>query len=339
MSTMTDLNWEEIEQSDAMKTFMSHAPLYPEGFIKSKPGGVIMPRSYPDFHLKMKEFVPRDNDVWVSSYPKTGTTWTQEMVWNIVHDVNLEVAKSATLDERYTFIEAGGLMTPHVEGIYKEKYSEMPDMEMFMDIWMKSIETAEAQPKYKPRMIKTHLPVEFLPKEVIDEAKIIYVARNPRDVVSSWHNHWCLFEEYSGDLSSFLDAFIDDSGPTYNPFFYNVLGYWNIRDQSNLLFITYEEMKKDLKAVIRKVCEFLGKTLTETQMDTLLAHLQFDAMKKNAAVNQQQHVDHLAGEGGNFMNKGVSGGWKKKLTEDQINRMEAWENKHLENSDLKFVYE
>ena len=36
-----------------------------------------MPRSYPDFHLKMKEFIPRENDVWVSSYPKAGTTWTQ----------------------------------------------------------------------------------------------------------------------------------------------------------------------------------------------------------------------------------------------------------------------
>ncbi len=77
MSTLNEFEWEEIEETDEIKTFMSHAPYYKEGFIKSKPGGFVMPRSFPAFFTKMADFVPRDNDVWVASYPKCGTTWTQ----------------------------------------------------------------------------------------------------------------------------------------------------------------------------------------------------------------------------------------------------------------------
>ena len=38
-------------------------------------------------------------------------TYTKEMVWNIVNNVDLERAKSTILDERFTFIETGGIMT------------------------------------------------------------------------------------------------------------------------------------------------------------------------------------------------------------------------------------
>ena len=37
--------------------------------------------------------------------------YMKEMVWNIVNNVDLERAKSTILDERFTFIETGGIMT------------------------------------------------------------------------------------------------------------------------------------------------------------------------------------------------------------------------------------
>ena len=40
-----------------------------------------------------------------------------------------------------------------------------------------------------------------------------------------------------------------------------------------------------------------------------------------------------------FMNKGKSGNWKKHLTPAMEKRIEDWEAKWLEGSDLKFVYE
>merc|ERR1712106_376233 len=47
-----------------------------------------------------------------------------------------------------------------------------------------------------PRVIKTHLPFEFLPPKLLDTCKVIFVGRNPKDVcVSSYHHHG-LFPHY-----------------------------------------------------------------------------------------------------------------------------------------------
>ena len=39
-----------------------------------------------------------------------------------------------------------------------------------------------------PRVIKTHLPIELLPKDIL-KAKILWVARNPKDTLLSFFNH------------------------------------------------------------------------------------------------------------------------------------------------------
>ena len=67
--------------------------------------------------------------------------------------------------------------------------------------------------------------------------------------------------------------------------------YWNVRHMSNVCFITYEEMKCDLAAVVRKVSSFLGHPVPEEKMATFVDHLSFDKMKKNAAVNKQDFVE------------------------------------------------
>ena len=64
-----------------------------------------------------------------------------------------------------------------------------------------------------------------------------------------------------------------------------------MRHLENVCFITYEEMKSDLAAVIRKVSKFLGYPVSEQSIPALLDHLSFDKMKKNAAVNKQEIVE------------------------------------------------
>ena len=57
----------------------------------------------------ISSFDVREDDIWISSFPKCGTTWTQEMVWNIVNNVDLEQARSVTLHKRIPFLELVGL--------------------------------------------------------------------------------------------------------------------------------------------------------------------------------------------------------------------------------------
>lgn len=43
----------------------------------------------------------------------------------------------------------------------------------------------------------------------------------------------------------------------YSPFFEHVLGYWKRREESNIMFVKYEDLLKDPVNIIKKIAEFL----------------------------------------------------------------------------------
>jgi len=66
----------------------------------------VMPQSFVDIDLeRIKGMEIFEDDVWVVTYPKCGTTWTQEMVWMIGHDLDYKTSMEVQLDDRYPFLE------------------------------------------------------------------------------------------------------------------------------------------------------------------------------------------------------------------------------------------
>ena len=66
-------------------------------------------------------------------------------------------------------------------------------------------------------------------------------------------------------------------------------------------------MIQNLRGEIDKVCAFLGKTLTEEQIQSPLEHLHFDNFSKNRAVNYETTKEKgFANDKGNFIRKGES---------------------------------
>ncbi|XP_028167470.1 estrogen sulfotransferase-like [Ostrinia furnacalis] len=119
-------------------------------------------------------------------------------------------------------------------------------------------------------------------------------------------------------------------------------GFWSRRHDPNLLFIKFEEMKRDLPAVIRKTAKFLGKTITDDQVNTLSDYLSFQNMKKNRAVNLDALLERSFGKEYleqtelRFIRKGEIGDWKNYMSDDLSRRFDEWAAQHIQGTGLSF---
>lgn len=102
----------------------------------------------------------------------------------------------------------------------------------------------------------------------------------------------------------------------YGSYFDHVAGFWNLRNDENVLFLTYEEMKRDLRKTAEKVASFLEKKIPEKEMDRLMEHLSFQKMKQNPTCNLDTIVKAVGGEEGTFMRKGQTGDWKNYFSKE-----------------------
>ena len=121
--------------------------------------------------------------------------------------------------------------------------------------------------------------------------QVIYVTRNPRDCFISYFNHIRAMTGYAGSLELCADAFLRDECVCWTPFMQNVKSFWNRRHEPNIIFITYEDMKRDLPKVIREVSSFLGKPVAEKDIPVLSEFLSFENMKATPSMNKQKMVD------------------------------------------------
>lgn len=66
----------------------------------------IMTQKYSDLYLeRVKKFKVFEDDVWLVSFVKTGTTWMQEMLRLIGNDLNYEKALKTSLYDDFPFFE------------------------------------------------------------------------------------------------------------------------------------------------------------------------------------------------------------------------------------------
>ena len=247
-----------------------------------------------------RRFSARPTDVFVASFPKSGTTWLQELVWQVVHQQHSRQADEP-LEYRFPLFDM-----PSVERMRFKDLSQMED----------------------PRLIKTHLPYHLLPESVwTSGAKVLYVSRDPRDVCVSYF-HFCRmvsFNSYRGTFAQFRDAF-ERGDMMYGPYREHVNGYRHHAGQ--VLCLTYEQLHGDRAGCVRRVADFLGRPMTDQLADDICHRTSFAEMKKNPAVNyshwQKEGVAHPESEVGVFMRKGKVGDWTNYFTPEEGDALLQW---------------
>lgn len=296
--------------------------------------GVCLPEYYEKFAEPLDNFDVYDDDIWLCTFPKTGTTWAQEMIWCIANDLNYEGAKKHII-ERFPFIEYSILFD------YERTKSRNLSKLRFYEFRMDSLNYTKKQPS--PRYIKTHLPFHLLPRQLRTgekKARIIYVGRNPKDTCVSYFHHCKILEGYRGNFDEFCELFLHGKVP-YAPYWEHVLDYWNKKNERNILFLKYEDMKSDLPSIIKKSAEFFNKSINENDIKILASHLSFENMKKNPAVTYEENTDQneklrASKPNGPVLRRGEVNQWKGTFSPDMIEKFDGLTRKMLEAVGLIF---
>ncbi|XP_058980003.1 sulfotransferase 1 family member D1-like [Musca domestica] len=258
----------------------------------------------------------RSDDIFVVTFIKCGTTWMQEATWLLMNNLDFERCKQVHVWERSPFLDNHGFNVG------------APN----------AIEFCKTAPS--PRVIKTHMPANLLPLEIWKKnVKIIYVARNCKDViVSAYHFTKNLGSWKGANLEEFAEDFINNE-IMYTCFWSHIVDFWKMRNESFLFFTTYEEMKRDLPGVLQKLCGFLQRPqLTAAEMENMLNHLSFENMKGNDQTNitalMREQVPTISNDF-QFMRRGIVGSFKDELTPKLQRKIDNWSRNFLAQHDLK----
>lgn len=259
----------------------------------------------------ISKFQTRSDDVFVVTYPKSGTTWVQEIVWQIYNKGNISREK---LSCRVPFLELSNTGT-----------WGSPD--------------AETLPS--PRIIKSHLSYNVIPKSSEGSAgcKYIYIARNPKDVSVSYFRHIENLKlhgiGFNGPWDFFIDLFMKGKAGWCH-WSEHVLGWWKHREDPNILFLKYEELHKDLPSNVRRIAEFVQKPLSDEIINRIAEQCTFEGMMKNA---ESFKVIDRRDRSFQILRKGAVGDWKNYFTSELNERFGREVLEKLRGSGLEFEYE
>ncbi|GFT43735.1 sulfotransferase 1E1 [Nephila pilipes] len=302
--------------------------------------GLQLPALMPlDNFRSAVRYKPRPDDVFIATYPKCGTTWAQHMLILI-------------------FSHGKPLPTHNIF------FGAAPFLELSG--------AKGAEEMQRPGAIKIHLPFRLAPWS--DQAKYIHISRNPKDVCVSYYYHMkdTPVHGYKGSFDEFFEIFLSGN-IDFGDYFEHLLGWYEHRNDPNVLFLTYEEMLENTTEVILKIASFIddekyAEPLRQDpeMLNNVLKYSSFKYMKDtvNSTINDickmtpdeiakselpdvmknlfaQIPKENLSSDGPppvNFIRKGIVGDWRNHLSEDQSKRMDQKFAEKTKGTDLPSLW-
>ncbi|XP_068941630.1 sulfotransferase 1C4-like isoform X3 [Petaurus breviceps papuanus] len=172
----------------------------------------------------------------------------------------------------------------------------------------------------KPRLLTTHFPAKLLIHNLKNsKARVVYMARNPKDVLVSYY-HFHKLAKFLPDVGSFEDFFDQflEGKVNFGSWFNHIKDWLGVQQELNFFLITYEDLSQDPRQAIQNLSNFLGQPLEPKELENILHYCSFSFMSKNDQLNYSltspEVFDHSIGK---FMRKGVTGNWKEYFSPEQ----------------------
>jgi hypothetical protein len=250
----------------------------------------------------IEKFVPRPDDIFIVTYPRSGTTWMQMILYQLTTEGNLDFPHITTV-------------CPWFERSLKDgtAYNALPG----------------------PRVFKSHLSYHKIPKW---PCKYIYVARDGKDVAVSYYHFYTTHMGFKGTFDEFFELFL--KGEIHcGSWFRHVCGWWEHRDDPNVLFLRYEELAADLPGCLRRISAFCGLEIAPQRWPGILERCSFAFMKRHES--QFDPLTALLYEQGFRPNchlrNGQSGAWRDRLSAQQARRFDRTFHRRLGDTGLDFT--
>lgn len=271
---------------------------------------------------RWQRYQPRADDIVICTPPKSGTTWTQEIVRQLVF--------------------CGQPDAPERDSLALRQISPWLEQHRFpLDEVLNLLEAQQHR-----RFIKSHLPLDGLP--YFPQVKYLVVGRDARDVAMSMWNHYTEFVDAQYERSQHLPAQFGEplplppsdihifwrtwitrgsfawtsDGYPFNSVLHHIQSWWSYRHLPNILFIHYSDLKSDLPGEIRRMAKFLTIPQVDVWMSSITHAVTLEAMRE-----REERLDpgmkHVWREGARtFFHKGTNGRWRDVLSAEEVQMYE-----------------
>jgi aryl sulfotransferase len=252
------------------------------------------------------DFPLRADDIVISTYGKSGTSWVQQIVAQLL------------------FGGAPMLGFPQISPWLESRIVD------------KSVLFARLAAQQHRRFIKSHLPFDALPWS--PSLRYIHVARDIRDIVWSLHRFHSnfrplylqllndfhgemgrAFEPADPDIVRYYRTWLERDGYPFWPFWPQMTAWWQARHLPNVLLVHFNSLKTDLPGEIRRIAAFLDIEIDEEAWPRIVEHASFAWMQQATDAAPHSMFDDIITDGiGAFVHQGTNGRWKDMLSAEEI---------------------
>ena len=269
--------------------------------------------------------------IWCASYPKSGNTWVRAIIASLVYSkngiFNFDMLRKVSLFPKRFY--------------FKDFISDYSDLKKISQYWINAQEKINSDGKLK--IYKTHngnynfLGNDFTNKK--NTAGVIYIVRDPRNVIASISNHYQL------NLQESVNFLLDEKRFLYNKNDPNdlseeniitLLGSWKShynswKISSSSILIRYEDLLTNTKLEIKKISDFVKKYINfEINNEKIQNILKSTSFEKLKAMEEKEGFEEASSSDVKFFNLGPKNNWKNTIDKKLIYIIEKNFSKEME---------